>query len=200
MATERETQSHFYFWGGSFSNFYRDGHSSLFEAPLWGGGPSIRFYHSEGYYMACKALHFGDFKLGSPNTLQAIIDEPIPKTAKVHGRAVKGFEVYEWDHVSRLYMFRAIWFKFIQNPTLLRKLVTTEGKILVEGSPLDKIWGVGLAWDNPAIEDEANWLGLNWLGEVLMSVRHIVLSLDEYEIQHFDPFNDHNPYHASLIA
>ena len=48
-------------------------------------------------------------------------------------------------------------------------------KDFVEGSPIDKIWGVGIAWDSPLIEDEGNWLGENLLGKILNSVREALL-------------------------
>ena len=54
---------------------------------------------------------------------------------------------------------------------LLKQLLATEDKVLVEGSPFDKIWGVGLIYDCEEIVDEENWKGLNLLGKVLMRVR-----------------------------
>jgi len=61
--------------------------------------------------------------------------------------------------------------KFSQNPQLKAFLLGTGSRILVEASPVDKIWGIGLAQDNPAAENPKQWKGLNLLGFALMEVR-----------------------------
>lgn len=52
---------------------------------------------------------------------------------------------------------------------LLKKLL--ENSNFVEASPYDKVWGVGLAEENPLILDEKNWRGENLLGKVLDKVK-----------------------------
>ena len=48
----------------------------------------------------------------------------------------------------------------------------TGGRVLVEASPRDRIWGIGLAaGDEQALSPE-RWPGLNLLGFALMEVRH----------------------------
>ncbi len=47
----------------------------------------------------------------------------------------------------------------------------TDTKTLVEASPVDIIWGVGIHEKDDAILDESNWKGQNLLGKVLMKVR-----------------------------
>jgi len=61
--------------------------------------------------------------------------------------------------------------KFSQNPWLLDELKSTGDTTLVEASPFDCIWGIGLRASDPAAQNRENWRGLNWLGEVLTSVR-----------------------------
>lgn len=41
----------------------------------------------------------------------------------------------------------------------------------MEASPVDKIWGIGLAEDAENIENPLTWKGLNLLGFALMEVR-----------------------------
>lgn len=201
MVSHRETTNGVYFWGGPFSNFYcgRSGLVAPFiNAPLWWGGPDVKFKHSEGYYMAQKALFFGDAfgrsamteegPIYTPPALTLIQAAAEPKLAKSHGRDVENFVEERWSAISADAMFRAVWFKFSQNPDLARKLIDTEDKLIVEGSPLDKIWGVGLAWDDPLIEDSANWLGKNGLGKILMVVRGLLADMDLDEIENFNPF------------
>lgn len=206
MTTERQTPTHHYFWGGVFSNFYRSPNTSgdriLLRLPLWRSAPAVGFYHSEGYFMACKAFLFGDVTgrmtkqiidgqetdVYVASLLERIIEEKLPKEAKALGRQVAKFDAKRWQRDARNFMFRAVWAKFSQNPDLARVLLSTDNRVLVEGSPLDAVWGVGLAWNDPLIEDEANWKGTNWLGEVLMLVRGLLRDMDVREIEQFDPF------------
>jgi predicted NAD-dependent protein-ADP-ribosyltransferase YbiA (DUF1768 family) len=68
-------------------------------------------------------------------------------------------------------LYRGNIAKFSQNPDMLRQLLATGDRILVEASPLDRIWGIGLRGDDPRASDRASWQGLNLLGEALMRVR-----------------------------
>lgn len=65
--------------------------------------------------------------------------------------------------------------KFSQYPELKAYLLGTGDRILVEVSPVDKIWGVGLAKDDDKIHNPNNWQGLNLLGFALMQVRDELL-------------------------
>jgi len=64
--------------------------------------------------------------------------------------------------------------KFRQNPPLAAALLATGDTILVEASPYDRIWGVGLKWNDPRILDRSLWLGTNLLGKALMKVRGVL--------------------------
>ncbi len=64
--------------------------------------------------------------------------------------------------------------KFRQNPPLAAALLATGDTILVEASPYDRIWGVGLKWNDPRILDQSLWLGTNLLGKALMKVRDVL--------------------------
>lgn len=68
--------------------------------------------------------------------------------------------VYEGNHA-----------KFTQNPEFLEKLLATKGTTLVEASPYDRIWGIGMAEGDKGITDRDNWRGTKWLGEVLTGLR-----------------------------
>lgn len=50
-------------------------------------------------------------------------------------------------------------------------LLGTGGRVLVEASPVDRIWGTGLAADHPHSTSPEHWPGLNLLGFALMEVR-----------------------------
>ena len=61
--------------------------------------------------------------------------------------------------------------KFTQNPKLLKELDNTKDLEIVEESPYDKIWGIGLDENDVRCLDKSQWQGTNWLGEAIMEVR-----------------------------
>ena len=62
-------------------------------------------------------------------------------------------------------------YKFAQNKDMLDFLKNTGDKILVEASPCDTIWGIGMSERDEGVEDPHNWKGSNLLGFALMEVR-----------------------------
>jgi ribA/ribD-fused uncharacterized protein len=166
----RETATHVYFLRGPFSQW----HPSQFRAPVAQGGPDFVFNCAEQYMMASKANLFGDTA-----TLAEIMavqpgDGPfyrVPMQQRLLGRQVRSFIEDVWRDAARRVVYRGNLAKFSQDEELRRLLLATGSKTLVEGSAKDRLWGVGLAWDDAAIENQANWRGSNWLGQVLMQVR-----------------------------
>ena len=47
----------------------------------------------------------------------------------------------------------------------------TTGTTLVEASPYDKIWGIGLKSTSPLAQNRSTWKGTNLLGKILTEVR-----------------------------
>jgi len=154
----RVTDTHIYFWGSYLSNF--------FWAPVTVDG--VKYHSSEQLFMVQKAAFFKDYE-----SVTKILKAPDAKAAKALGRKVKNFDAEAWDKQSYEAMYQAVLTKFDEpnNIVIREQLLATGDKILVEASPLDKIWGVGLHEDNDLILDDKNWLGENRLGEVLMGVR-----------------------------
>ena len=94
-----------------------------------------------------------------------------PKEMKALGKKVKNFDQVIWDKVKYSIVLNGNYYKFSQNPEMRDFLISTGDKILVEASPLDRIWGIGLsAQDHNANKPEA-WKGENLLGFALMEVR-----------------------------
>jgi len=50
-------------------------------------------------------------------------------------------------------------------------LESTGNKTIVEASPRDNIWGIGLDARDPRAICPSQWRGSNWLGEAIMQVR-----------------------------
>lgn len=138
--------------------------SQWFEAPFEADG--CRFATAEHYMMAGKAALFGD---GAAR--EQILAAADPGKAKALGRKVKGFDEALWLQHRWDIVVNANRLKFSQNPRLGRFLLSTGSQVLVEASPLDTIWGIGLAADAPQAREPAAWRGLNLLGFALMQVR-----------------------------
>ncbi|HEY0680890.1 MAG TPA: NADAR family protein [Steroidobacter sp.] len=136
----------------------------------WYGAPFVvdgqRYATAEHFMMAEKAALFGD-----EETRQQVLHAPNPGAAKALGRKVRGFNEKVWQEHRLNIVVRANRAKFSQNPELEQFLKLTGSKVLVEASPYDRIWGVGLASEDERIGDPNQWRGLNLLGFALMRVR-----------------------------
>jgi ribA/ribD-fused uncharacterized protein len=157
---ERRTATHVYFVGGPFSQWY----ASPFDAEIL-GIQNEKFTSCEQYMMAGKALLFNDQEI-----YHGIMRTQNPKEHKALGRQVRGFDDAIWRSQARDIVYQGNMAKF-QTPFFNNYIKDTQGLYLVEGAVYDDVWGVKLAWDDPAIENVANWRGTNWLGMTLMRVR-----------------------------
>lgn len=129
---------------------------------------SITYNCVEQFMMACKANIFGDQK-----ALEQIMTTDKPAVQKQVGKTVIGFTNEIWDQYKERVVFQGCLAKFDQNPDLKEKLLSTQGKTLVEASPYDRIWGIGLSETDPLRFNEAKW-GQNLLGKALMKVRDVI--------------------------
>jgi ribA/ribD-fused uncharacterized protein len=126
----------------------------------------ITYPSAEHYMMAGKARLFRDER-----TLREILAAPSPAAAKKLGRAVQGFDESVWrKHRSGLVVGGNLA-KFGQHAELRSLLLGIEEDVIVEASPRDTIWGIGMGAANPAARDPRRWRGENLLGFALMEVR-----------------------------
>jgi ribA/ribD-fused uncharacterized protein len=84
---------------------------------------------------------------------------------------VRGFDADRWDAARWEIVVRGNLAKFRQNPELGAFLANTGDRVLVEASPVDRIWGIGLAEDDARAQDPERWRGINLLGFALMEAR-----------------------------
>jgi len=145
------------FWGGPFSQWAM----SDFEID------DVKYNCTEQYMMAAKAMFFNDTEAH-----KKIMESNNPSDQKQIGREIKGFDTLQWRGICFDIVVRANVAKFTQNEELKQILIESGNKIIVEASPYDKIWGVGLQESDPRCENPALWQGENLLGLALMVARN----------------------------
>ncbi|MGV4928801.1 NADAR family protein (plasmid) [Streptomyces sp. BHT-5-2] len=138
--------------------------SQWWPAPFTVDG--VRYATAEHWMMAGKARLFGDAEAE-----RLVLAAAHPKQAKDAGRTVRGFDEEVWRQHRFALVVEGSTHKFGQHPELRKFLLGTGSRVLVEASPLDRIWGIGLAADDARAADPARWLGPNLLGFALMAAR-----------------------------
>eukprot|EP01087_Luapelamoeba_hula_P003598 TRINITY_DN1339_c0_g1_i1.p1 TRINITY_DN1339_c0_g1~~TRINITY_DN1339_c0_g1_i1.p1 ORF type:complete len:175 (+),score=40.11 TRINITY_DN1339_c0_g1_i1:35-559(+) len=132
-------------------------------------GQGQSYHCAEQYMMAEKARLFGDDDIHAK-----IMRSQSPRGIKALGRKIKNFNERTWvAHRSNI-VYAGSFYKFSQNPQLKEKLLGTGDRKLVEASPLDKIWGIGLDTQAALSTRETQWPGENLLGKALeLARKHI---------------------------
>lgn len=126
----------------------------------------VSYPTAEHFMMAEKARLFGD-----ENARAQILKAESPKDAKQLGRRVKNFNEEAWGEARFQLVVAGNLAKFSQDRELGKFLIGTGDSVLVEASPVDRIWGIGLAADDERAMNPEQWRGLNLLGFALMEVR-----------------------------
>jgi ribA/ribD-fused uncharacterized protein len=121
---------------------------------------------SEQYMMVKKAVLFDDTVAA-----EKLLDTVDPKICKKIGRKVQGYDAKVWNKTKEKIVLDGNMYKFNQNPQTLEFLLGTGDKWLVEASPYDKVWGIGMDSKNPDCIYPEKWKGLNLLGKALMIAR-----------------------------
>jgi ribA/ribD-fused uncharacterized protein len=126
----------------------------------------VTYATAEHWMMAAKARLFKDAE-----SLEQILVAASPAKAKALGRQVKNFDDTLWKANARRLVTEGNIAKFRRNNELGKFLLATGDAVLVEASPRDCIWGIGLGQDNPKAQHPDTWRGQNLLGFALMDVR-----------------------------
>ncbi len=127
----------------------------------------VQYPTTEHFMMAEKARLFGDSSIHNQ-----ILSAGSPGAAKALGRKVTGFDEAIWVGKRFDIVVRGNVAKFSQHEPMKRFLIATGSKVLVEASPHDRIWGIGMALDDDRATKPNLWNGSNLLGFALMEVRH----------------------------
>jgi hypothetical protein len=127
---------------------------------------SRTFNCAEQYMMYGKAQLFDD-----GDAAAKILAADHPREHKALGRKVKRFDDAAWKRAREGIVMAGSRAKFTQNAALLATLLATAGTTLVEASPYDRIWGIGLAATDARAQDSNQWKGQNLLGKILTALR-----------------------------
>lgn len=126
----------------------------------------VEYKTAEHWMMAKKALLFNDSEV-----FEKILLAKSPAEAKKLGREIKNYDEATWLANRYEIVKQGNIHKFNQNLDLKEYLLQTNSRVLVEASPVDAIWGIGMASDNEEVNFPEKWKGLNLLGFALMEVR-----------------------------
>ena len=126
----------------------------------------VTYKTAEHWMMAKKAELFKDDKI-----LEKILQAKSPAEAKKFGREVKNYNETLWLAARFDIVKEGNYHKFSQHTELKNFLLNTKDRVIVEASPVDAIWGIGMAGDHKDVLNPAKWKGLNLLCFSLMEVR-----------------------------
>lgn len=138
--------------------------SQWWQSPFTVDG--VEYGTAEHWMMAAKARLFSDAEAQA-----AVLAARTPAEAKNAGRLVRGFDEAIWERERFGIVVEGSVHKFTSTEALRSFLVGTGSRVLVEASPMDRIWGIGLAADDERAQDPARWRGPNLLGFALMEAR-----------------------------
>jgi len=164
---QSEPPAFLFFWGHTSRDVAQIGKECLSQwyrrAFLFEG---LSFPTAEHWMMYEKARLFQDESI-----MLSMLDDENPAVAKKLGRQIRGFDEETWNREKGRIVFEGNLHKFSQNPELADFLFSTGDRVLVEASPDDSIWGIGLNEQVARITAPDQWPGENLLGFALMRVR-----------------------------
>jgi len=147
-----------------------DGSTGIGCLSQWWARPftveGVTYPTAEHWMMAGKARLFKD-----DAGLAAVLATPSPGAAKAAGRRVRGFDEDRWRRVCYDIVVAGNLAKFAQHEDMAGFLRRTGRRVLVEASPFDRIWGIGMARTHEDVGRPSRWRGRNLLGFALMDVR-----------------------------
>lgn len=156
-----------FFWGHQGTAARKGSLSQWFPSPFTENEHT--FATAEHYMMWRKAVLFDD-----RHTAARVLAAEDPKQAKDLGRQVRNFDRAAWEAHRSAIVVDGNTLKFSQHEQMRSFLLGTGDHVLVEASPLDRVWGIGLHEDDPRAGDPAQWRGLNLLGFALCAVRDVL--------------------------
>jgi hypothetical protein len=160
-----------FFWGHQVP---KDGQMTKSCFSQWYISPfkdenGVEYTTAEHFMMAGKARVFNDNVI-----LEKILASKDPKGVKALGRKIANFDAEVWDLHKYNIVKQGNWLKFSQNEAMKAFLLSTADAVIVEASPYDTVWGIGLLASDIKAQQAGTWLGENLLGFALMEVRDLL--------------------------
>ena len=169
----RITDNYVFFWKDWLSNYQK--------TKFWPDAeesPMMYFTSTEQAFMYAKALFFRDYEIAD-----LILNTDNPDRCRKLGRSIKGYDDKEWDKVRYDVFYKYNLMKYTQDEKLQKMLLDPkfDGKVFVEASPYDQIWGIGIGEEVENIEDlEYKW-GRNLLGKIITNIRNRIKQNKVYD-------------------
>lgn len=155
-----ENEKYAFFWNGVYSNWHPANFTINYQ------GYPIPFNCAEQAMMLAKAVMFGDEYIA-----EKVMSTSSPREQKAYGRQVAGFDMVKWQRECIHIITEVLVQKFAQNPHMLKILLDTGNKTIVEASPFDVVWGIGMGVNDKDLLNKKLWKGTNFLGICLMNAR-----------------------------
>jgi ribA/ribD-fused uncharacterized protein len=156
-----------FFWGHTPT---KDGQIGPHVFSQWWPSPfrvdGETYLTAEHFMMGEKARLFAD-----EETRSRIMAARTPAQAKKLGREVRKFNESVWREHRLEIVTRGSVAKFSSDDSMRAYLLNTGDRVLVEASPMDRIWGIGRAATQSDVDRASTWKGLNLLGFALMAAR-----------------------------
>lgn len=184
----KETDTHIYFLTGPFSQWHLGNFKSHLCNPNYVPNsmepnkgvylfdePEYEFNCAEQFMMANKAQLFND-----QGAFTDIMKADHPRDQKQFGRLVRNFNLTVWNTHALEIVTTGNWQRCLQNSEYRDAIIASGNKYIVEGNRHDPVWAVGVSYDDPAILDEKNWKGTNWLGKAHMNVRNLLIRYNSF--------------------
>ena len=162
-----QTFDYVYFWGHRPhpARITKSCLSQWFAAGFTHG--DVYFPTAEHWMMYQKAQVAGDAAAAA-----AVLAEPSARRVKAIGRRVRNYDDRLWTARKYAVVVEGSVKKFTADPALREYLLGTGDAVLVEASPYDNQWGIGMdEAEAKQLGDPARWRGTNLLGWALMEAR-----------------------------
>ena len=167
MVSEGKQAEYIFFWktgSSSGKDITKGCFSQWWKSDFW--SVSHTYSCMEQFMMANKAELFGDKEIR-----EQILQCSTPRQMKALGRKVRNFDETIWNEIKYSIVLNGNYLKFTQNSELRDFLLSTGDSILVEASPYDRVWGIGMGQTDENVLNPLKWKGENLLGFALMEVR-----------------------------